>query len=130
MNKVVKLVLYHDYRMPAEPKNVRKAMNRIGEELFPYYLEVRRADTLAQSAYLQEEKLQNIQDVKNCYEEILKKKECVSLKTLAVTGTDLIEAGMEPGKQIGEVLNKLLELVIEHPEYNTKETLLKMKDAI
>lgn len=130
MNKVTKLVQYHDYRMPAEAKNVRRAMNRIGEELFPYYLEVRKADTLAQSEYMQEEKLQNIEEVKLCYEEILKREECVSLKTLAITGRDLIAAGMQPGKEIGEVLNKLLELVIEHPEYNTKETLLKFKDKL
>ena len=130
MNKVVRLVQYHDYRMPAEPKNVRRAMNKIGEDLFPYYLEVRMADTLAQSEYLQEEKIQNIQDVRICYEEILEKKECVSLKTLAVTGSDLIANGMKPGKEIGEVLNKLLEYVIEHPEANEKETLLELKEKL
>lgn len=128
--KVVKLVEYHDYRMPAEPKNVRRAMNKIGEELFPYYLEVREADTLAQSEYKQKEKLQNIREIRVCYEEILKKKECVSLKSLAVTGSDLIADGMQPGREIGEVLNKLLEMVIEHPEYNTKETLLRLKNEI
>ena len=127
MNKVVRLVQYHDYRMPAEPKNVRRAMNKIGEDLFPYYLEVRMADTLAQSEYLQEEKIQNIRDVRTCYEEILEKQECVSLKTLAVTGSDLIANGMKPGKEIGEALNKLLEYVLEHPEANEKETLLKLK---
>jgi len=130
LHKVVHLVQYHDYRMPAEPKNVRRAMYKIGEELFPYYLEVREADTLAQSAYLQEEKLQNIRDIRACYEEIRAKRECVSLKTLAITGSDLIADGMEPGKEIGEILNHLLELVIEHPEYNTKEYLLKEKDKL
>lgn len=130
MNKVARLVQYHDYRMPAEPKNVRRAMNKIGEDLFPYYLEVRKADTLAQSEYLQEEKLQNIRDVRACYEEILEKQECVSLKTMAVTGSDLIANGMKPGKEIGEVLNKFLEYVIEHPEANEKETLLKLKDEL
>lgn len=128
MNKVVKLVQYHDYRMPAEPKNVRRAMSKIGVELFPYYLEVRKADTLAQSEYKQAEKLQNIEDVKQCYESILQKQECVSLKMLAITGSDLIEAGMEPGKEIGATLERLLEIVIEHPEYNTKEKLLQLKD--
>ena len=130
MNKVVKLVQYHDYRMPAEPRNVRRAMNKIGEDLFPYYLEVREADTLAQSAYLKEKKLQNIKEVRLCYEEILAKKECVSLKTLAITGSDLIADGMQPGKEIGVMLNRLLEMVIEHPEYNEKEALLKMKDKL
>ena len=130
MNKVVRLVQYHDYRMPAEPKNVRRAMNKIGEDIFPYYMEVRMADTLAQSEYLQEEKIQNIRDVRKCYEEILEKKECVSLKSLAVTGSDLIANGMEPGKEIGHVLNKLLEYVIEHPEANDKETLLQLKETL
>ncbi len=130
MNKVARLVQYHDYRMPAEPKNVRRAMNKIGEDLFPYYLEVRMADTLAQSEYLKEEKLQNIRDVRSRYEEILEKNECVSLKTLAVTGSDLIADGMKPGKEIGEILNKLLEYVLEHPEANEKETLLKLKGKL
>jgi tRNA nucleotidyltransferase (CCA-adding enzyme) len=61
------------------------------------------------------------------YEEILERNECVSLKTLAVTGSDLIAHGMMPGKEIGEVLNKLLEYVLEYPEANEKETLLKLK---
>ena len=126
--KVLKLVQYHDYRMAAEPKNVRRAMNKIGVELFPFYLEVRRADTLAQSEYKQEEKLQNIREIETCYQEILEKKECVSLKDLAITGSDLIATGMQPGREIGETLEWLLELVIEHPEYNTKETLLKLKN--
>ena len=130
MNKVVKLVQYHDYRMPAEAKNVRRAMNKIGEELFPYYLEVRRADALAQSEYLQDEKLQNIEEIKFQYEEIVKRQECVSLKDLAISGSDLIAAGMEPGKEIGEILNKLLELVIESPDLNQKDKLLEIKDTL
>ena len=127
LGKVTKLVQFHDYRIPAEPKNVRRAMNKIGEELFPFYLEVREADTLAQSEYLREEKLQNIREMEQCYQEILAKKECVSLKTLAISGSDLIADGMQPGKEIGFVLNTLLEKVIEQPELNTKETLLKLR---
>ena len=128
LNKVTKLVQYHDYRMPAEPKNVRRAMNKIGVELFPYYLEVRKADTLAQSEYKQEEKLNNIREVEVCYHDIVEKKECVSLKMLAITGNDLIATGMEPGKEIGETLERLLDFVIEHPEYNTKDKLLELKN--
>ena len=127
MNKVTKLVAYHDYRMEAEPRLVRRAMNRIGEDLFAEYLEVRMADTLAQSAYQREEKLQNLQDIRSCYEEIMENKQCVSLKELAVTGSDLIADGMAPGKEIGHVLNLLLEQVLEKPELNDKETLLRLR---
>ena len=127
INKVTKLVAYHDYRMEAEPRLVRRAMNRIGEDLFAEYLEVRMADTLAQSAYQREEKLQNLQDIRSCYEEIIENKQCVSLKELAVTGSDLIADGMMPGKEIGHVLQLLLEQVLEKPELNDKETLLRLR---
>ncbi len=130
LHKVTKLVMYHDYRMPAENKNVRRAMNKIGAELFPYYLEVRTADTLAQSTYLREEKLKNLEEIRICYEDVLQKQECVSLKDLAINGADLIADGMEPGKKIGEILGQLLELVLEHPEYNTKEKLMEFAHTL
>lgn len=124
LHKVTRLVLNHDYRMPAAPKNVRRAMNKIGEDIFLYYMEVRRADVLAQSEYRRAEKLENLDEVEQTYAEIIEKGQCVSLKELAVTGRDLIRAGMKPGKEIGEKLNELLNLVIENPEMNTRETLL------
>lgn len=125
LHKVTKLVYYHDYRMPAASVNVRRAMNKISEELFPYYMEVRRADVLAQSMYRREEKIRNLDEIEDLYREIVERKQCVSLKDLAVTGRDLIEAGMQPGREIGGKLNELLELVIEEPSLNTKEELLK-----
>lgn len=125
IGKVTKLVRYHDYRMPATAKNVRRAMNIIGEDLFPYYMEVRRADILAQSMYQREEKVKNLDDIEKLYQEIVETGQCVSLKNLAVTGKDLIEAGMKPGKEIGDKLNELLEMVIENPELNEKNELLK-----
>ena len=124
--KVEKLVYYHDYRMPAQARNVRRAMNRIGEELFPRYLKVRRADTAAQSSYLKEEKEANLAGVEQCYRDILERQECVSLKTLAVNGGDLIKLGINPGPEIGKILNALLAEVLEHPEKNQKEVLLEM----
>lgn len=125
IHKVTKLVRWHDYRMPAEKKNVRKAMSKISAELFPMYLLVKRADILAHSIYRREEELENLSGLQKCYEEIVADHECVSLKQLAVTGTDLIGIGMKPGKQIGEVLNELLRIVLEYPEFNNKEHLLR-----
>lgn len=124
LRKVSKLVLYHDDRMPATMKHVRRAMNRISEELFPYYMKVRMADTLAQSDYQRDKKLENLAGIEKCYQEILKKKQCVSLKELKVNGQDLIAAGIEKGPKIGQTLQTLLQEVIEEPEKNTREYLL------
>ena len=79
---------------------------------------------MAQSVYHQKEKLEWLDRLGEIYEEILRKKECVSIKDLAVSGRDLIQAGMKPGKEIGETLNRFLEIVLEDPEKNTKEYLL------
>ena len=47
------------------------------------------------------------------------------MKDLAVTGKDLIEAGMKPGKELGAVLKQMLEAVVDDPRLNTKEILLE-----
>ena len=52
---------------------------------------------LAQSTYQRREKEERLEGVKSCYEQIVEKKQCVSLKSLAVTGRDLIQAGYKPG---------------------------------
>ena len=108
----------------SDAASVRKAVHIIGEDLFPLYLEVQRADMLAQSTYKREQKQGRLEKVMQTYEEIAARGDCVSLKTLAVTGSDLIAAGIRPGKEIGEILNRLLEEVLENPELNKKSVLL------
>ena len=56
----------------------------------------------------------------------LEKQNALSLKSLKVNGNDLIEQNIAFGKKIGEVLNHLLECVIEDPELNDKEKLLRI----
>lgn len=126
ISKVSRLVLYHDYGNSLEPdmRMVRRAVNKIGEDIFPMILEIKRADILAQSRYLREEKLANLDKWGLLYEEMVRKQQCVSLKTLAVTGSDLITVGVKPGKELGDLLQALLQFVLDNPEDNTKETLL------
>lgn len=129
---VTRLVRYHDYGNGVTPdlRIVRRAVNRIGEDIFPLLFPVRRADILAQSEYMSAEKLENLELWKTLYQEMLEKKQCVSLKTLAVTGRDLIAMGRKPGRELGETLQRLLELVLEHPEWNTREILLQKAEEM
>ncbi len=125
---VCRLVKYHDYGNSVEPDRrfVRRAMNKIGEDLFPLLFAVRKADIMAQSMNFREEKLYRLAKWQELYEQILLREECVSLKTLAVTGSDLIALGMRPGKELGTVLQELLQLVLDRPECNTKEYLSQL----
>ena len=127
-----RLIRYHDLRPTPSAEDVRRSVNLIGEELFPLYLKVQRADLLSQSMYKREEKLARLNGVTETYQEILKRGECTSLKTLAVTGKDLINAGHPAGPELGDLLEKLLDSVLEDPSLNTKEKLLEAaeKDSI
>ena len=125
-DKVTKLVLYHDYDIALTEAGVRRAVNRIGEEIFPMIFSVRRADIAAQSDYMREEKLAKVAYIEKLYRGILSRKEAVTLKDLAISGNDLIAEGMPPGRQIGETLSALLERVLDDPSLNTKEILLKL----
>ena len=130
IRKVRSLIKWHDFRPKGDAVSVRKAISMIGEELFPLYLEVQRADILAQSLYKREEKLKRLSSVKALYKEIMDRGECISLKTMALTGRNLIDAGYAPGKELGEILERLLAHVLENPEDNKKEILLKLAGTV
>ena len=54
------------------------------------------------------------------------KNSVLSLKQLAVNGKDLMKNGISAGKDLGFVLNQLLETVLEDPTQNEKEQLIKI----
>ena len=125
-DKVCRLVRFHDYGNGVAPDRriVRRAVNKIGEDLFDDFILVKKADLLAQSMYLREEKLSNLAEWDACYREIREAEECVSLRTLAVNGRDLIAAGLQPGRELGNILKQLLDEVLETPEKNEKDYLI------
>lgn len=130
ISKVCKLVKFHDQKLSLRPTKLRKAIVKIGPELFPLLLEVKEADMLAQSNYQRDEKETELEEIRKVYRKILEDKDCLSLKDLAVCGKDLIEQGMKPGKELGETLQKLFEYVLENPEKNKKEALMEYLNVI
>lgn len=125
INTVCKLVRFHDYGNGVMPDRriVRRAMNKIGEKFFPMLFQVKKADIMAQSEIFRQEKLECLARWQQLYEEIVAEHECVSLKTLALSGKDLIALGMKPGRELGGVLDAMLEMVLDEPECNIKEVL-------
>ncbi len=125
IRKVCILIRHHDERIISGIKYMRRAVARIGEDAFPALFEVQEADIFAQSNYKKESKLEALANNRRDYAEMLALKQCVSKATLAVTGKDLIDCGMKPGKEIGAILDAMLADVIEEPQHNSKEYLLK-----
>lgn len=121
---VVRLVSWHDRKLGDTPADIRRSISDLGPDLFPLLLEVKTADVLAQSDWEREEKLEKISLWRRAYEEIRQRGDCLSLKELSVTGKDLMEQGVRPGRGMGEILHRMLEDVLENPEHNTREYLL------
>jgi tRNA nucleotidyltransferase (CCA-adding enzyme) len=117
-------IRYHDTDIAPTPQAVRRAMNKIGPDYFPGVLLLKRADALAQSTYKREEKLSHLDTLQSIYEEILDGNQCITLKDLEITGTDLINLGFPKGKTIGTTLNALLDDVIDNPDHNTHDFLI------
>ena len=124
-DRVVRLAAAHDIRIESGQKPMRKAMNRLGEDLFPDLFVLKAADLEAQSGFQKDEKRAQLERMRADYEEVLRRKDCVSLKDLAINGSDLIAAGMRPGRELGAVLQALLAEVLEDPSLNDRDYLLK-----
>ena len=69
-------------------------------------------------------------ELKARVEKELSKKTALSLKSLAVNGRDLMQLGIPAGKELGRILNELLECVIEDPAMNNKERLIETAKKI
>lgn len=125
IRQVRMLVRWHDITVNPEPEAVRRAVSRLGRDLFPMYLQVHRADLLAQRPIRRQEKLEVINRVEELFQETLSLGHCLSVKELAVSGKDLIGLGIRPGPGLGELLEELLDLVLKNPEDNTRDYLLE-----
>jgi tRNA nucleotidyltransferase (CCA-adding enzyme) len=54
----------------------------------------------------------------------------LTIGDLAITGSDIIALGIPEGPDVGVILHALLDLVIEHPEWNTREELIHQVTAL
>jgi tRNA nucleotidyltransferase (CCA-adding enzyme) len=124
-DKIVRLVRFHDIEILPEKKYVKRAINKVGEDIFHDLICLKRADCLSQNLELTAERLPYIDRLFELYREIKENSEPFGLKNLKINGNDLKELGYE-GKKIGEVLNILLEKVIENPEINEKGKLIEI----
>lgn len=123
--KVKTLVAWWNKPIAADKTAIRRTMSQMEPELYDDLLLLKYSLLESEIAKAGMDSLEHLKKVEILGEEIRKSGECISLKMLAISGSDLIQTGMKPGKLMGETLNRLFQIVLEHPEYNTKEYLLK-----
>lgn len=117
------LIYEHDNRIPVERKSVKRFISRHDMNFFMDYLEVRRADTYAQSDYHREEKLRDLDSLAMIAFQLEKENACLKISDLMIDGRDMIALGYS-GKTIGEALNFALDAVLSEDVDNSKQALL------
>lgn len=109
------------FLLPPIPENsgeLRKLMSCMSSSLFDDLLELKQV--------MLPEYKEEVAAAEQMRDAIRAAGDCLSMKDLAVSGSDLIEAGMKPGQELGKKLEELFQLVLNHPDYNTKEYLLSL----
>jgi len=119
---VIRLIKAHDTPIEESERIIKRRLSSLGEELFFDLIKLKRADTAGLAPEFSERNA-HFDRLEEIAREILEKEACFSLKHLAVNGRDLIELGLK-GKEIGEMLQKLLEAVIDGRVENEREKLI------
>mgnify|MGYP005774246925 CR=1 FL=1 len=123
--KVVQLVYYHDASFEVGKKYVRRWLNKIGVDQFKRLLVLRRADIMGQSELNRDERLQKLDAVNKCLEEVLAEKPVFSIRDLEIDGEDIMNLlHINEGKDVGYWLGKIMNLVIDGELNNERHDLI------
>lgn len=123
VHTVSMLVRYHDIPIEQTERSVKRALRKLTADGFRQILALKRADTAAHAPVCHG-RLADIDALMPIAEEIIRKDNCFSLKQLAVNGSDLLSVGVPNGRQVGIILNYLLEAVLDDELPNDKAALL------
>lgn len=126
IKEVTTLVRWHDFAMGTIPEksSVRRLMGEVGTDFFPKIIQIKKADISAQSDYKVEEKISQLKALEKIYEEIIEDGDCVRVKDLKISGADLKAMGMPSGKEMGKLMDRMLDEVLVDPSKNDREYLL------
>lgn len=117
------LVLNVDY-MPTDGE-IKRLINNVGKENIFILFNLQRADI--NSLWDPVPFLKKVDFMEERTKFILDNNEPLSLKDLSIDGAALInELNIKPGKEIGVILNKLLDSVLDDKNLNIKEQLIKL----
>jgi tRNA nucleotidyltransferase (CCA-adding enzyme) len=108
---------------PLIPSAIKRYINRVGIENLEDLFDLQVADI---KGLKPTDDFNAVFEIKNMVAKILEEKEPRKAEDLAIDGYDLINLGYTPGKELGDMLKSLLEQVIENPNLNTRENLLKL----
>lgn len=128
-DRVVLLVKYHDMLFERDERLLKKWMRKFTPEVLFEILAIKFADNMATGNMTEALKVK-FSEIEMMMRGILEQEQCFSLKDLVVGGSDLLDAGMEPGPAVGVMLEVLLEKVTDGELENSKAVLMAEAERI
>lgn len=119
---VYKIILLHDMYPDGNKKTVARFCSKYSPDIIKLTLELMRGDTAGKNPEFAEEQFDSYRLAEKQIDEIIESNLCLKVSDLDINGKDIKAEGFS-GKEIGTVLNTLLELVIEEKIINKKEIL-------
>lgn len=132
---VLQRIAFHDYQLTPRRAVLRRYLSKFDNDVSQALLamDVQLADQQAKNPIYAEDGIKTLTACRALLLSMQEEEQLLSLRTLAVNGTDLLTCGFQ-GAQIGSMLKKLLEYAIEDPSRNTRDQLLakakEEKDAL
>lgn len=111
---------------------IRKLLVDMSPEIFDeYYMPFLRAVVACGDNDVNESveghlTMEILDEIEAMFSEIITNGDCIAKNQMSVKGADLKEAGVEPGKVMGEVIDRMFEAILKDPTMNEKSKLLKM----
>ena len=121
---VVELIKHHNDILLPETVNIRRHLSIMGEKQLRRLIKVKVADLMAHDFPFQ--RMQFIKlfgQIEALIDKIIARGDCYQIKNLAIGGEDMKTLGLT-GRDIGNMLHKALEQVLEYPEMNTHSALM------
>ena len=113
----------HDIPLPTQEKGVRRLMMRFDDADIARLLEIQRCDRLAHHPDFRDLP-QEWYALPAMVEKLRAEHACLSLRDLAVNGRDLMALGIPAGREVGRILQELLDAVVDGNLENEKKALL------
>lgn len=130
IERILRLIKFHDREILPQPKAVARAVNAVGDDIFIDLLKVKRADKRAQTPKDIEKGIRYVDAIEKLYLELKEGNGCFSLKNLAISGRDLLNMGFSEGREVGIALKLLLDRVLEEPSLNEKQYLTEIAEEL
>ncbi|MBB6479109.1 CCA tRNA nucleotidyltransferase [Spirochaeta isovalerica] len=125
IQRIEHLIRHHmfNYESIWTDAGVRRFIARVGLDQIDDLLTLQKADMA--SMWTSDEDYDLLKELKNRIDNLTEKNQAFTIKSLNINGNDLfMDGGIPRSPVMGQILESLLELVLENPDYNDRDFLL------